>query len=37
MTQRILLMSSSRKDNLGYLEHAPEQIHAVTRAIVETP
>jgi dipeptidase E len=29
MTQRILLMSSSRKDNLGYLEHADEQIHAV--------
>lgn len=29
MTQRILLMSSSRKDNLGYLEHAPEQINAV--------
>ncbi|SIT51017.1 Peptidase E [Paraburkholderia piptadeniae] len=31
MTQRILLMSSSRKDNLGYLEHASEQIHAVLR------
>jgi dipeptidase E len=31
MTQRILLMSSSRKDNLGYLEHAPEQIHALLR------
>jgi dipeptidase E len=29
MTQRILLMSSSRKDNLGYLEHAADQIHAV--------
>jgi dipeptidase E len=29
MTQRILMMSSSRKDNLGYLEHASEQIHAV--------
>lgn len=31
MTQRILLMSSSRKDKLGYLEHAAEQIHAVLR------
>jgi dipeptidase E len=31
MNQRILLMSSSRKDNLGYLEHAAEQIHAVLR------
>jgi dipeptidase E len=31
MTQRILLMSSSRKDSLGYLEHAGEQIHAVLR------
>lgn len=31
MKQRILLMSSSRKDNLGYLEHAPEQINAVLR------
>ncbi|WJF89664.1 dipeptidase PepE [Paraburkholderia bonniea] len=29
MTQRILLMSSSRKDNLGYLEHASQQIHAL--------
>ena len=29
--QRILLMSSSRKDHLGYLEHAGEQIHAVLR------
>jgi dipeptidase E len=31
MTQRILLMSSSRKDSLGYLEHAHTQIHAVLR------
>jgi dipeptidase E len=31
MTQRILLMSSSRKDQLGYLEHAGEQIHALLR------
>jgi dipeptidase E len=31
MKQRILLMSSSRKDRLGYLEHASEQIHAVLR------
>jgi dipeptidase E len=31
MTQRILLMSSSRKDNLGYLEHASEQIHTLLR------
>ncbi|SCU76416.1 Peptidase E [Cupriavidus necator] len=31
MTQRILLMSSSRKDNLGYLEHAGEQIHTLLR------
>ncbi|QCP52225.1 dipeptidase PepE [Trinickia violacea] len=31
MTQRILLMSSSRKDNLGYLEHAAEQIHTVLK------
>ncbi|WP_439686950.1 dipeptidase PepE [Cupriavidus oxalaticus] len=29
MTQRILLMSSSRKDNLGYLEHAGEQLHTL--------
>lgn len=29
MTQRILLMSSSRKDQLGYLEHATAQIHAL--------
>ncbi len=29
MNQRILLMSSSRKDQLGYLEHATQQIHAV--------
>lgn len=31
MTQRVLLMSSSRKDNLGYLEHAEAQIHAVLK------
>ncbi|WP_322058036.1 dipeptidase PepE [Paraburkholderia sp. J63] len=31
MNQRILLMSSSRKDNLGYLEHAGAQIHAVLK------
>ncbi|WP_321882130.1 dipeptidase PepE [Paraburkholderia bannensis] len=31
MNQRILLMSSSRKDHLGYLEHAGDQIHAVLR------
>lgn len=31
MNQRILLMSSSRKDNLGYLEHADAQIHALLR------
>lgn len=31
MTQRLLLMSSSRKDNLGYLEHADSQIHALLR------
>lgn len=31
MTQRFLLMSSSRKDALGYLEHATEQIHALFR------
>jgi dipeptidase E len=31
MNQRILLMSSSRKDNLGYLEHATEQLHAVLK------
>jgi dipeptidase E len=31
MAQRILLMSSSRKDNLRYLEHASEHIHAVLR------
>jgi len=31
MTQRILLMSSSRKDQLGYLEHAGEQIHALLK------
>ena len=31
MTQRILLMSSSRKDQLGYLEHAAAQIHALLR------
>ncbi|WP_061959324.1 dipeptidase PepE [Cupriavidus pauculus] len=31
MTQRILLMSSSRKDHLGYLEHAEAQIHALLR------
>ncbi|SOZ68051.1 (alpha)-aspartyl dipeptidase E (Peptidase S51 family) [Cupriavidus taiwanensis] len=31
MTQRILLMSSSRKDNLGYLEHAGEQIHTLLK------
>jgi len=31
MTQRILLMSSSRKDPLGYLEHAGEQIHALLK------
>ncbi|CAG9181594.1 dipeptidase PepE [Cupriavidus pinatubonensis] len=31
MTQRILLMSSSRKDNLGYLEHASEQIHTLLK------
>jgi len=31
MTQRVLLMSSSRKDNLGYLEHATEQIHTVLK------
>ncbi|SPC19508.1 dipeptidase PepE [Cupriavidus taiwanensis] len=31
MTQRILLMSSSRKDNFGYLEHAGEQIHTLLR------
>ncbi|SAL40068.1 dipeptidase PepE [Caballeronia humi] len=29
MTQRILLMSSSRKDQLGYLEHAEAQIHTL--------
>jgi dipeptidase E len=41
MTQRILLMSSSRKDSLGYLEHASDQIHAVlrheTRKVVFVP
>ncbi|AOI89101.1 dipeptidase PepE [Burkholderia pseudomultivorans] len=31
MNQRFLLMSSSRKDALGYLEHATEQIHALFR------
>lgn len=31
MTQRILLMSSSRKDSLGYLEHADSQIHTLLR------
>ena len=31
MTQRILLMSSSRKDQLGYLEHAETQIHTLLR------
>ncbi len=31
MTQRILLMSSSRKDSLGYLEHADDQIHTLLR------
>ncbi|WP_427307576.1 dipeptidase PepE [Cupriavidus sp. H39] len=31
MTQRILLMSSSRKDHLGYLEHAGEQIHTLLK------
>jgi dipeptidase E len=31
MTQRILLMSSSRKDHLGYLEHAGAQIHTLLR------
>ncbi len=29
MTQRILLMSCSRKDQLGYLEHAGKQIHTL--------
>ena len=28
---RALLMSSSRKDSLGYLEHAGEQMHVVRR------
>ena len=27
--KKALLMSSSRKGNLGYLEHAAEQVHAV--------
>jgi dipeptidase E len=31
MAQRILLMSSSRKDQLGYLEHAGEQIHVLLK------
>ena len=31
MTQRILLMSSSRKDQLGYLGHAGEQIHILLK------
>ena len=31
MTQRILLMSSSRKDSLAYLEHATEQIHTLLK------
>ncbi|KWA16935.1 dipeptidase PepE [Burkholderia territorii] len=31
MNQRFLLMSSSRKDTLGYLEHATKQIHALLR------
>jgi len=31
MTQRILLMSSSRKDALGYLEHATDQIHTLLK------
>ncbi|SAL00181.1 peptidase E [Caballeronia arationis] len=31
MTQRILLMSSSRKDQLGYLEHATAQIHTLLK------
>ena len=31
MNQRILLMSSSRKDNLRYLEHADDQIHHLLR------
>jgi dipeptidase E len=31
MTRRILLMSSSRKDQLGYLEHAGEQIHVLLK------
>ena len=31
MNQRMLLMSSSRQDQLGYLEHADAQIHAVLK------
>lgn len=31
MTQRILLMSSSRRDQLGYLEHAEAQIHTLLK------
>ncbi|WP_323120375.1 dipeptidase PepE [Burkholderia alba] len=31
MSQRVLLMSSSRTDSLGYLEHAAEPLHAVLR------
>ncbi|HAF2412829.1 TPA: dipeptidase PepE [Salmonella enterica] len=31
MTQRVLLMSSSRKDNLDYLAHAGSQIHALLK------
>ncbi|MEJ8822507.1 dipeptidase PepE [Variovorax humicola] len=31
MNRRILLMSSSRKDTLGYLEHAGQQLHALLR------
>jgi len=31
MNQRMLLMSSSRQGQLGYLEHADAQIHAVLK------
>jgi dipeptidase E len=31
MSQRVVLMSSSRTDSLGYLEHAAEPLHAVLR------
>ncbi|MBN4667122.1 dipeptidase PepE [Pandoraea nosoerga] len=32
MVKQILMMSSSRKGNLAYMEHADDQLHAVLRA-----